>query len=64
MQQGKLAGLGAGVVGVGRALTGVYFMAGPVDGARMWVGDDSDASVAIARPTSMISPAIRRWALG
>jgi hypothetical protein len=31
--------VGAGVVGAGRALTGLYFMARPRQGATAWVGD-------------------------
>ena len=49
MDNQQLGRIGAATVGVGRALTGVYFLAAPAAGAKAWVGDDRPASRYLAR---------------
>lgn len=44
-----LGRIGTTVVGVGRALTGAYFLAQPAAGAKAWVGDSSPSSQYLTR---------------
>lgn len=49
MNLSSLASAGTGLVGVGRALTGIYFLTRPSAGAKAWVGDDSVPTRYLAR---------------
>lgn len=49
MDKHQLGRIGAGLVGVGRTLTGAYFLARPANGAEAWVGDAGPASRYLAR---------------
>ncbi len=67
MDQHDIGLIGASVVGVGRALTGVYFLARPGAGAEAWVGDAQTSTRYLARAVGARDLAIGTgvlWALG